>query len=210
MADPAAFLIAQLLRRRDEVDATRLRLEIAAAARGAQLPLPGVEVRAARERARAVRRSRPYRAAGSPGDLAQGVRELETFVSEVGGARIEPPVVEGRDVFVALRARDEERYLLRISVEAYLVEAPSCHFVNAEGMRDDPAAWPDDAPGTPFRTPVFLCTRPVREYYVRHPEDPYGYGEGSLVAVVGTIFGALNAPEYAGRCGGAGRRPRRR
>ena len=152
-----------------------------------------VRERAVRARApvdRAVRRR--------AGDLAEGARELERFVAEVGGGRIEPPRVEGERVVVALRARDGERYLLEMQATRYLAAPLRCRFVDESG-ESAAAAWPADHPLGPFRPPSFICTPPTAEFYVYHPERKYEYGEGSFQNTVATVFAALHGRGYAGR-----------
>ena len=133
----------------------------------------------------------------APSHLEEGLAELAEFIREVGGGRIGTPNVRGRDVHVPLVARDGERYILRMRVGAYLAEPPRCAFVDDHyAVTED--ACPYHAPGTPFRSPTFICTPPTAEFYVFHGRT-YRHGEGSLVATVATIFAALHAPEYAGR-----------
>ena len=158
--------------------------------------------RAVREAARRVvaraRRALPG------GDLAHGVRQLERFIAEVGGGRIEAPRIAPGRVTVPLHARDGERYFLDIRIGSYLAEPPRCGFVDAAGQ---PAfeAWPAYHPAGPFRPPLFVCTPPTAEFYERHPERTYRHGAGNLENTVATIFAALHDRGYVGR-----HRPRRR
>lgn len=153
-----------------------------------------------RERARRLRGPVEYdgRDAGPVGDLAEGMRELERFIADVGGGRIEAPRVDGERVVVPLLARDGERYFLEIRAPRYLARPPQCCFVDASGRRVE-TAWPADHPLGPFRHASFICTPPTAEYHHYHSENPYRYGEGSLENTVATIFAALHGRGYAGR-----------
>lgn len=141
--------------------------------------------------------------------FAEGVRELEEFLADAGGDRMRLVRASSDAVWVDLAARDDEVYRLRVRAPRYLVAPPDAVFVNARGAADDCAAWPRDSVGTPFRTfSLGLCTPPTAWFHRVHPERRYRSGEGTLVAVVGTIFAALQAAEYRGRHRGPGRRRR--
>ena len=144
------------------------------------------------------RRGRARQATNAPGDLAAGVEELREFIRDVGGGRIGEPVVCDHQVDVPLVARDGERYVLRIAVDAYLLEPPSCLFVDEAGACSIDA-WPESREGGPFRSPEFICSPPTAEFYAYHPYRVYHYGEGTLANAVATVFQALHAPEYGGR-----------
>ncbi len=131
-------------------------------------------------------------------EFIEGVRELDEFIDEVGGGRIERRSRRGSRVCVAMRALDGELYYLRIDADNYLEEPPACTFVNGAG-RQNPEAWPAFDRRGPFRPPHFICTPPTREFFAYHSERSYRHGEGTLVNTVATIYAALNAPEYGGR-----------
>jgi hypothetical protein len=138
------------------------------------------------------------RAAEAEGDLDDGFHQLCVFVREVGGGRIEEPQLRGRDVYVAMRAPDDERYILRLRITRYLTAPPRCTFVDARWRRSA-AAWPASSPYGPFYAPDFICCAPTAEYHYLHGERVYRYGDGSLVNAVAAVYAALSAPEYGGR-----------
>jgi hypothetical protein len=131
--------------------------------------------------------------------IEAGYRELLELVADVG-RNIEVPTRLGRDVLVPLTARDGERYLLRMRPSRYLEEPLHCSFVDGEGRTEVSSAWPRSGLGNPFRSPNFICTSPTAEYHAVHREHPYRAGEGSFANTAATIFAALHAPEYIGRC----------
>ena len=146
--------------------------------------------------------------AGAVGDLEEGLRELAELIRDGGGARIGPPDVHGSRVYVPLTARDGERYILRMIVERYVAEPPSCTFVD-EQYQETPQAWPSPHHGGPFRSPTFICTPPTAEFYRCHRDREYDRAEGTLANTVATVFIALNVPAYNGRYGSARRGPAR-
>src|SRR5437870_5617326 len=112
---------------------------------------------------------RPRRPPVEVGDLRAGLDELADFIRDVGGARIKEPTVRGETIYVAMIARDGERYILRIGVSAYLATPPRCTFVDDQ-YRHRACAWPAPAPFGPFRSPHFICTPPTAEFYAHHVE----------------------------------------
>lgn len=130
--------------------------------------------------------------------LQCGLEELDEFIRDVGAGKIGQPIVKRTTVYVPLTARDGEQYVLQIVCDAYLTTPPRCTFVDSN-FQVTPAAWPHPHPSGPFRSPAFICTPPIAEFYAAHPSRVYRPGEGSLVNTVATVFAALHAPAYRGR-----------
>jgi hypothetical protein len=171
-----------------EILAPALRLRPPRRPRRPRRPRPGV-----------LRLVRPGASWTTPPGLLDGVRELAEFIRDVGGGRIGTPDVRGRDVFVALPARDGDRYTLRLRISReYLTRPLACTFVDAR-HRSTSTAWPYPAIGSPFHAPVFICVAPTSEYYESHPEAVYRRGEGTLVDTVAAVLTALQGPTYDGR-----------
>lgn len=153
---------------------------------------------ASRVRPSAAKKSAAPVVAKSAAALKDGLRELESFIAEIGNGRIGPVQRHGPCITVPMRASDNDLYRLHITTCDYPAKASSCTFVDADGT-STATAWPGYDTSGPFRPPVFICTPPTAEFYVYHRERRYDPRDGTLVNLVCTIFTALNGRGYKGR-----------
>lgn len=139
----------------------------------------------------------PQKQTSAP-SLDEGFRDLRACVAQVGQGRMGPIQRKAGHLIISLRAADDELYFLRVATRNYVVEPPSCTFVDANGDKI-PSAWPAYESSGPFRPPTFICTPPTAEFYSYHDERTYNPKDGTLVNAVCTIFAALNGTTYRGR-----------
>ena len=113
------------------------------------------------------------------------------------------------DVFLALQARDEESYRIRIRCSGYPKEAPSVKFVDQDGSENARRAWPR---GVGWVTQIvkpppscFLCTDLTREGLQHHQDwasRPTAWSDKkSILDIINLIVRLLRCDEYLGRAG---------
>ena len=117
---------------------------------------------------------------------------------------------DGDRVILDLHARDKELYTVLLSCENYPAEAPSVVFVNSEGSRLDPRAWPR---GTASFMDIvkppqncFLCMELTREGLQHHPdwrtqEKAWHKDRHTLMDLLNFLQRLLNGADYEGRGG---------
>lgn len=110
----------------------------------------------------------------------------------------------------SLTARDGERYHLLLDCSDYPDSAPSVVFVNDQGSKTDPRAWPA---GTPRFYEVvkppphcFLCMPLTREGLTHHPDwnqdpqaKPWNKDANTLMDVLNYIDRLLGSKDYIER-----------
>lgn len=117
---------------------------------------------------------------------------------------------DGDLVFFELPAKDSEVYRVRIEFDGYDEKAPSVVFVDAEGSRLNPRAWPKGSQS--FMEIVkpppncFLCTELTREGLQHHAEwksleSAWCGGKHSLLDVFNLLHRLLRSAAYEGRGG---------
>lgn len=109
--------------------------------------------------------------------------------------------------------RDGERYIALFSCDGYSNLAPGAAFINEEGSKMDPKAWPtgtkeflDEVKPPPNS---FLCMPWTREGLASHGDwrqtpaaDPWDGNRHTLMNLFNRAQRILNGPYYTGRGGG--------
>ena len=113
-------------------------------------------------------------------------------------------------VLFTVRAKDDNEYIARCEGAGYPDVAPSVVFVNGEGSKTEPKAWPAGTPlfGQIVHPPpeCFICTSLIREGLAHHPDwktdaskDPWNPSKHTLMDVFNLLTRLLTGPEYTGR-----------
>lgn len=117
---------------------------------------------------------------------------------------------DGDRVVFDLLAKDKESYSVLLSCENYPDDPPSVVFINEEGSKLDPKAWPRGA--TSFMEIVkppqnaFLCMELTREGLQHHPdwrtqEKAWHKDRNTLMDIFNFLQQLLNGSDYQGRGG---------
>lgn len=97
-----------------------------------------------------------------------------TAIEAANGWKVTRDADDGARVILELSARDGERYRVLFVCDGYPDAAPSVAFVNVEGSKSDPRAWPrgDQDFHQEVKQPPnsFLCMPLTREGLVHHPD----------------------------------------
>ena len=117
---------------------------------------------------------------------------------------------DGDLVFFELPAKDFDVYRLRIECDEYDEKAPSVVFVDAEGSRLNPRAWPKGGQALLeiVKPPpnCFLCTELTREGLQHHTnwkalESAWCTRKHSLLDIFNLLHRLLRSAAYEGRGG---------
>lgn len=133
-----------------------------------------------------------------------------TAVEAANGWTVTRDAGDSARVILELSARDCERYRVLFLCDGYPAAPPSVAFVNAEGAKSDPRAWPrgDQEFHQEVKQPPnsFLCMPLTREGLAHHPDWAsnvaalsWKSGVHTLMDLFNRIQRLLGGPHYLGR-----------
>lgn len=110
----------------------------------------------------------------------------------------------------SLAAPDGERYIIRCECSGYPTVPPSVIFVDANGSKENPLAWPEgdiEFAGVVKPPPhCFLCTALTREGLEHHPDwkgnetlNAWNEKKHTLMSIFNLVSRLLNGPHYSSR-----------
>lgn len=131
-------------------------------------------------------------------------------VQRSSGWKIERSATDAEVVFITLNARDGERYRAMCLCAGYPNTPPSVAFVNDDGSKADPRAWPsgNQAFHEEVKPPPnsFLCMPLTREGLAHHPgwrDDPaakaWNGARHTLMDIFNHLQRLLMSSNYLGR-----------